>query len=80
MSYLEHNLKTVPTGIRKILYLNYPLIVLLSAPILGLPLGATLVAFHHLAIWQVILVALIGAAGSFAGVGFKTVCLRSGAG
>lgn len=34
--------------------------------ILGLPLGATLVAFHQLAIWQVIIVALIGAAGSFA--------------
>lgn len=31
MSYLQHSLKTVPTGIRKVLYLNYPLIVLLSA-------------------------------------------------
>ncbi|MFC3057846.1 rod shape-determining protein RodA [Paenirhodobacter populi] len=31
MSFLESNLKTVPTGIRKVLYLNYPLIILLSA-------------------------------------------------
>ncbi|HEY0213773.1 MAG TPA: rod shape-determining protein RodA [Paenirhodobacter sp.] len=31
MSYLESNLKTVPTGIRKVLYLNYPLIILLAA-------------------------------------------------
>jgi len=31
MSYLEHNLKAVPTGFRKIFYLNWPLIVLLTA-------------------------------------------------
>ncbi|WP_095590283.1 rod shape-determining protein RodA [Actibacterium ureilyticum] len=31
MSYLEYNVKTVPTGWRKILYLNWPLILLLSA-------------------------------------------------
>ncbi|HEY0274565.1 MAG TPA: rod shape-determining protein RodA [Paenirhodobacter sp.] len=31
MSFLESNLKTVPTGIRKVLYLNYPLIILLAA-------------------------------------------------
>ncbi|WP_415182720.1 rod shape-determining protein RodA [Phaeovulum sp.] len=31
MSYLDHNLKAVPTGFRKVLYLNWPLIVLLSA-------------------------------------------------
>ncbi|MDF2141299.1 rod shape-determining protein RodA [Paenirhodobacter sp. CAU 1674] len=31
MSYLESNLKTVPTGLRKVLYLNWPLIVLLTA-------------------------------------------------
>lgn len=31
MSYLESNLKTVPTGLRKVLYLNYPLIFLLTA-------------------------------------------------
>ena len=37
--------------------------------ILGLPLGATLVAFRGLAIWQAIIVAIIGAAGSFAVVG-----------
>ncbi len=30
MSYLEHNLKTVPTGLSKILHLNWPLIILLS--------------------------------------------------
>ena len=31
MSYLEYNVKTVPTGARKILYLNWPLILLLTA-------------------------------------------------
>ena len=31
MSYLENNLKTVPTGLRKVLYLNYPLMILLTA-------------------------------------------------
>ncbi|MFP3516525.1 cytosine permease [Pseudomonas sp. SIMBA_077] len=46
--------------------------------ILGLPLGATLVAFHHLAIWQVIIVALIGAAGSFAVVGIISIAGRRG--
>ncbi len=30
MSYLEYNVKTVPTGIRKVLYLNWPLVVLLT--------------------------------------------------
>ena len=29
MSYLEYNIRTVPTGLRKILYLNYPIILLL---------------------------------------------------
>ncbi|SLN33485.1 Rod shape-determining protein RodA [Aquimixticola soesokkakensis] len=31
MSYLEHNLKTVPTGLRKILYFNWGLALLLTA-------------------------------------------------
>lgn len=31
MSYLEYNLKTVPTGLRKILYLNWPVVFLLAA-------------------------------------------------
>lgn len=31
MSYLEYNLKTVPAGFRKILFLNWPLVVLLCA-------------------------------------------------
>ncbi|KEO51242.1 rod shape-determining protein RodA [Thioclava pacifica] len=31
MSYLESNLKTVPTGWRKILYMNWPLVILLTA-------------------------------------------------
>ena len=31
MSYLEYNVKTVPSGWRKVLYLNWPLVVLLSA-------------------------------------------------
>jgi len=31
VSYLVHNLKTVPTGLRKVLYLNWPLILLVTA-------------------------------------------------
>ncbi|PRY76869.1 rod shape determining protein RodA [Yoonia maritima] len=31
MSYLEHNTKHVPTGLRKIWYINWPLVMLLSA-------------------------------------------------
>ncbi|OCX66732.1 rod shape-determining protein RodA [Thioclava sp. SK-1] len=31
MSYLESNLKQVPTGMRKILFINWPLVILLSA-------------------------------------------------
>jgi rod shape determining protein RodA len=31
MSYLEYNVTTVPTGLRKILYLNWPLVILLMA-------------------------------------------------
>ncbi len=31
MSYLEYNVKTVPAGWRKVFYLNWPLVVLLSA-------------------------------------------------
>ncbi|MGB3178779.1 MAG: FtsW/RodA/SpoVE family cell cycle protein, partial [Albidovulum sp.] len=31
MSYLEYNLKTVPTGLRKIFYVNWPLVLLLAA-------------------------------------------------
>jgi rod shape determining protein RodA len=31
MSFLEYQLKTVPTGLRKVLYLNWPLVVLVSA-------------------------------------------------
>lgn len=31
MSYLAHNTKFVPTGFRKVLYLNWPVIILLSA-------------------------------------------------
>ncbi|WP_113913180.1 rod shape-determining protein RodA [Roseovarius dicentrarchi] len=31
MSYLEYSVKSVPTGLRKILYVNWPLAVLLSA-------------------------------------------------
>jgi len=46
--------------------------------ILGLPLGATLVAFQHLNIWQALLVAVIGAAGSFAVVGVISIAGRRG--
>jgi len=31
MSYLEYNIKTVPTGLRKVLYVNWPLVLLLTA-------------------------------------------------
>ena len=31
MSYLEYTVKSVPTGLRKILYLNWPLVLLLIA-------------------------------------------------
>jgi rod shape determining protein RodA len=31
MSYLEHNIKFIPTGLRKILHLNWPIIMLLIA-------------------------------------------------
>ncbi|WP_255252665.1 purine-cytosine permease family protein [Curtobacterium sp. 'Ferrero'] len=46
--------------------------------ILGLPLGATLVAFQGLTIWQALLVAVIGAAGSFAVVGVISIAGRRG--
>src|SRR3954462_10507696 len=46
--------------------------------ILGLPLGATLVAFQHLAVWQAALVAVLGAAGSFAVVGVVSIAGRRG--
>src|SRR5471030_1848306 len=46
--------------------------------ILGLPLGATLVAFRGLAIWQAIIVAILGAAGSFAVVGVISIAGRRG--
>lgn len=31
MSYLEHNVKSVPTGLRKILHVNWPLVLLLAS-------------------------------------------------
>ena len=31
MSFLEYNVKTTPSGIRKVLYLNWPLVLLLTA-------------------------------------------------
>jgi rod shape determining protein RodA len=31
MSYLEYNIKSVPTGIRKLLYINWPIVILLVA-------------------------------------------------
>ncbi len=46
--------------------------------ILGLPLGATLVAFQGLTIWQALIVAVIGAAGSFAVVGVISIAGRRG--
>ncbi|MGP4016549.1 purine-cytosine permease family protein [Saccharopolyspora sp. 5N708] len=46
--------------------------------ILGLPLGATLVAFRGLNLWQALLVAVIGAFGSFALVGLVSVAGKWG--
>ncbi|SDH48486.1 purine-cytosine permease family protein [Pseudomonas abietaniphila] len=46
--------------------------------ILGLPLGATLVAFRGLSIGQAIIVAILGAAGSFAVVGVISIAGRRG--
>ncbi|GAA5169511.1 MULTISPECIES: purine-cytosine permease family protein [Amycolatopsis] len=46
--------------------------------ILGLPLGATLVAIQHLAFWQAAIVALLGSVGSFAIVGAVSIAGRRG--
>jgi NCS1 family nucleobase:cation symporter-1 len=46
--------------------------------ILGLPLGATLVAMQGLNIWQALIVAAIGTAGSFALVGVVSIAGRRG--
>lgn len=46
--------------------------------ILGLPLGATLVAVQGLNIWQALIVAAIGTAGSFALVGVVSIAGRRG--
>ncbi|MBB4683419.1 purine-cytosine permease family protein [Amycolatopsis jiangsuensis] len=46
--------------------------------ILGLPLGATLVTVQKLAFWQAAIVAVVGAAGSFAIVGAVSVAGRRG--
>ena len=46
--------------------------------ILGLPLGATLVAFRGLSIGQTIIVAIVGAIGSFAVVGITSIAGRRG--
>jgi purine-cytosine permease-like protein len=46
--------------------------------ILGLPLGATLVAFRGLNIWQAIVVAAIGSFGSFALVGVLSLAGKKG--
>ncbi|MER5531355.1 cytosine permease [Streptomyces sp. NPDC002677] len=46
--------------------------------ILGLPLGATLVAFRGLDIWQSVLVAVLGSFGSFALVGALSLAGKKG--
>ncbi|MFD3315339.1 purine-cytosine permease family protein [Streptomyces sp. NPDC058694] len=46
--------------------------------ILGLPLGATLVAFRGLNIWQAVLVAVGGSVGSFALVGALSIAGKKG--
>ncbi|MFG3585705.1 purine-cytosine permease family protein [Streptomyces sp. NPDC047990] len=46
--------------------------------ILGLPLGATLVAFRGLNIWQALVVAVVGSVGSFALVGVLSLAGKKG--
>lgn len=46
--------------------------------ILGLPLGATLVAFRGLNIWQAVIVAVVGSVGSFALVGALSLAGKKG--
>ncbi|WP_328539756.1 purine-cytosine permease family protein [Streptomyces sp. NBC_00344] len=46
--------------------------------LLGLPLGATLVAFRGLDIWQAVLVAVLGSFGSFALVGALSIAGQKG--
>ncbi|MFG3254852.1 purine-cytosine permease family protein [Streptomyces sp. NPDC048172] len=46
--------------------------------LLGLPLGATLVAFRGLNIWQAVLVAVLGSVGSFALVGVLSLAGKKG--
>ncbi|HEV7792053.1 MAG TPA: cytosine permease, partial [Pseudonocardia sp.] len=46
--------------------------------ILGLPLGATLVAVQGLTVWQAVLVAAVGSVGSFAIVGAVSIAGRRG--
>ncbi|GAA2406391.1 cytosine permease [Actinomadura vinacea] len=46
--------------------------------ILGLPLGATLVAVQKLTFWQCVIVALLGSVGSFAIVGVVSISGRRG--
>lgn len=46
--------------------------------ILGLPLGATLIAFRGLNVWQAVLVAIVGAFGSFALVGALSLAGKKG--
>ncbi|PSM37628.1 allantoin permease [Streptomyces dioscori] len=46
--------------------------------LLGLPLGATLVAFRGLNIWQAVLVAVAGSVGSFALVGALSIAGKKG--
>ncbi|TCP50012.1 purine-cytosine permease-like protein [Tamaricihabitans halophyticus] len=46
--------------------------------ILGLPLGATLVAFQGLTVWQAVIVAALGAVGSFAIVGVLSIAGKRG--
>lgn len=46
--------------------------------LLGLPLGATLVAFRGLNIWQALLVAVLGSFGSFALVGALSIAGQKG--
>lgn len=46
--------------------------------ILGLPLGATLIVFTGLNLWQALLAAVVGAVGSFAVVGLISIAGRRG--
>ena len=60
MSYLEYNLKTVPSGFKKILALNWPIIFLLIV-ISGIGFAMLILREgYSIYIWSAIVLLLIG--------------------